>query len=80
MTENSSYLPALAVIVPALTGVVTALVGRYTTWLREVVALIGAAATFGLSLAIGSAVLNNQVLTSFGKQFYADGLSALVVV
>jgi hydrogenase-4 component F len=78
--EAASILPALVVIVPAAVGVLILVAGRFMGWLREALALAGAAATLGLSIAAGQAVLKGEVLTSFGSQFYTDSLSALMIV
>ena len=78
--ELASSLPALVAIVPALAGVLILAIGRYVGWLREALALAGSAATLALSIAAGRAALKGMALTSFGRQFYVDALSALLIV
>ena len=78
--EAASILPALVVIVPTAAAVLIFLLGRFTTWLREVLAVLGAAGALALALAVGYSTLEGTVLTSFNDQFRADSLSALLVV
>jgi len=78
--EATSALPALAVIIPAAAGVLIFLFGRFTGWLKEVLAILGVGGALAASLAIGRATLRGEILTSFDRQFYADSLSALLVV
>ena len=78
--EAASILPALVVIVPTAAAVLIFLLGRFTTWLREVLGVLGAAGALALSLAVGHSTLRGTVLTSFNDQFRADSLSALLVV
>ncbi len=77
--QSASALPALVAIVPAAAAILIFIIGRYTGWLREILALAGCACAFVLSLVIGRAVLSGEVLTSFGRQIYVDGLSALLI-
>ena len=78
--ESASVLPALVVIVPAGAGILIFLLGRYTTILREVLAVLGAGAALAYSVVIALAALQGEVATSFHRQFYADSLSALLIV
>jgi hydrogenase-4 component F len=77
--EIASALPALVVIVPAFAGILIFLLGRLTTWLREILALLGSLGALILALGIGSLTLQGWTLTSFSREFYADSLSALLV-
>ena len=78
--EVASVIPALVAIVPAAAGVLILALGRVLGCAREALALAGALAAVVLSAMIASAALDGEVLTSFGKQIYADSLSALLVV
>ncbi|MCL5102901.1 MAG: oxidoreductase [Armatimonadetes bacterium] len=78
-TEVVSNLPALVVIVPTAAGVLILILGRFIGWAREALALVGALGAFALSIGIAVAALDGNALTSFGRQFYADSLSALLV-
>ncbi len=80
MNEMPSLLPALAVIIPAAAAVLIWLFGRFASRLNEALALVGSVGALACSVGIGKAALEGQVLLSFGKQFYADALSALLVV
>jgi len=78
-TEVVSTLPALVTIVPAAAGVLILILGRFIGWMREALALVGVLSAFAFSIGIARAALDHRVLTSFGRQFYADSLSALMV-
>jgi len=78
--EVVSIFPALIVIVPAAAALLIFVLGRFTGWLRETLAILGTAGALGLSLAAGYSCLQGEVLTSFSRQFYLDSLSALMVV
>ena len=78
--ETASYLPALVVLLPAAAGIVIFLLGRISSAIQSGMAVLGAAGTLAVAIAIGSEAIQGRVLTSFGKQFYADALSALVIV
>jgi len=78
--EMPSLLPALVVIIPVAAGALIFLVGRFTSWLREAIALAGSAGALVCAIGVGKAALGGAVLLSFGQQFYADALSALLVV
>ncbi|MGB9619608.1 MAG: oxidoreductase, partial [Armatimonadota bacterium] len=78
--EISSSLPMLVVLIPAGAGVLVFILGRFTSWLKEALALIGSVAALACAVGIAAAALDGRILLSFGKQFYADALSALLVV
>jgi hydrogenase-4 component F len=71
--------PALAMIIPAAIAVVIWVSGRMIGWGKEALAVAGAAGALFVSLNIATVTLHGNVLTSFGRQFYADSLSALLV-
>lgn len=77
---KESMLAALLVIIPAVAGILIFLIGRYTGWLRELLALIGAASALVLSVNAAGQVLAGCELRSFGEQFRIDPLSALLIV
>jgi len=78
--ETASILPILVLLIPVGAAILIFILGRFTTWLREGIALLGSAGAFAASLALGYRVLNGEVLTAFSRQFYADALSALLIV
>jgi hydrogenase-4 component F len=78
--EMSSILPAAVVLIPAVAGLLIFLLGMRTAWLRELLALLGTGAAFVMSVMVAASAVRGQVLTSFNLQFYADGLSALLIV
>lgn len=78
--EVASVIPALVAIVPAAAGVLILAAGRVLGRAREALALLGALAAVVFSVTIARAALDGEVLTSFARQFYADSLSALMVV
>lgn len=73
-------LPALVVLIPAAAGIVIFALGRYLGPLREAIAFAGAAAALACSIAVGATTMSGSVPVSFGRQFYADPLSALLAV
>jgi hydrogenase-4 component F len=78
--EIPSILPALVVLIPAAGAALIFTLGRFTTWLREVLALLGSIGALAASLAIGYFTLRGSVLASFANQFRGDALSALLIV
>ena len=78
--ESSSSLVAFVVIIPAAAGLLIFLMGRSLAVLREIVAILGSAAALVCALAVAKATLRGEVLISFGRQLYADSLSALLIV
>jgi hydrogenase-4 component F len=80
VTESSSMLPVLVVAIPAVCGILIFASGRFTFWLREILAVLGAVGAFGFSVSIGIRAIHGIALTSIGKQFYADSLSAFLAV
>ena len=78
-TEVVSILPVLVVLVPTAAGVLILILGRFIGRLREALALIGATGALVFSIGIARTALEGKVFTSFGRQFYADSLSALLV-
>lgn len=80
MTTHESLLPALVVAVPTGAAVLIWLTGRFGGFLREIWAVLGAAAAFALSVAVAASAMNDRTLTSLGSQFYADALGALMIV
>jgi hydrogenase-4 component F len=79
-TEIKSALPALVVIAPAAAAVLIFAIGRFTSWLKEALALAGSACALVASYEIGLAAFRGSALTSFGRQLYADSLSAVLVI
>jgi len=79
LIEMPSVLPILVILIPTGAAVLIYALGRLSGQLREAIAVIGAAGAFIVSLAIGYTALHGAVLTSVGKQLYADPLSALLV-
>ena len=79
-TETMSILPALVVLIPVGAAILIFILGKFTTWLREAIALIGSAGALIASLGIGYQAINGMILISFSGQFYADALSALIAV
>jgi len=79
-TELASGLPAMAVILPAAAGVLILAAGRFIGWFREVLAIAGGVAALVCSVEAAVEVLRGYILTSFGRQFYVDSLSALLLV
>ena len=78
--EAASNLPALVVIIPAAAAVLIFTLGRLASWLREALAVLGAIGALVFSLSIGRSTLEGTIPTSFSGQFYADSLSALLIV
>ena len=80
ITPMQSDLPWLVFVLPTAVGLFILLVGRFSRWLREGVALAGLAATFVVSAQVAAAVLHGHVLTAWGQTLYVDGLSALMEI
>ena len=78
--HTASVLPALVVLIPTAAAVVILVLGRFVGWLREILALLGTAGALVCAVGIAGAAMGGQALTSFGEQFLADSLSALLVV
>ena len=78
--ETASNLPVWLLALPLAAGVLILALGRFSSALREALALIGSSAALVVALLIGSRVLNGGVLTAVNSQLYADALSALLVV
>jgi hydrogenase-4 component F len=78
--EINSVLPILVMSLPAAAGVLIFVLGGFVGRLREVLALAGIVGALVCSVLVGAAVLRNQVLTSFGRQIYADAFSAFLIV
>lgn len=78
--EMASLLPMLVVLIPAGAGVLVFIFGRFTSSLKEALAMAGSTAALVCAVGIAKAALEGRILLSFGKQFYADALSALLVV
>lgn len=78
--EIKSVLPFLVMSLPAAAGILIFILGRFVGRLREVLALTGVAGALVCSMLVGAAALRNQALTSFGRQVYADALSAFLIV
>lgn len=70
----------LVVIIPAVAAVLIFAFGRYAVWLREALAVAGVAGALGCAVMVGYETVGGKVLTSFGNQFRADGLSSLLIV
>lgn len=80
LRETPSLLPLLIAVVPAAAGVLIFVLGRLGAAVRHVLAALGVLGGFGLSIAMGREAFGGAVLTSIGRQLYADSLSALVVL
>lgn len=78
--EATSNLPALVIALPLGAAVLIFVLGRFTAWLREALALLGSIGALAASLKIGASVLGGSALVCFGRQIYADSLSALLIV
>ena len=78
--ESGSILPLLVVVIPAAAGLLIFLLGRLGGPLREVLAVLGSAGALAFSVLVGLSATGGHTLTSLGKQFYADSLSALLIV
>ncbi len=75
-----SALTQLVFFAPALAGLLAWLLGRGRRVLSEVLAVLGAAATFLISAAIASRVLGGEILTGWGLELRVDSLSGLLVL
>jgi len=78
--ESTSILPLLAVGIPGIAGTLIFALGRFTVWLREILALLGTLGALVASILIGIHTVKGYAPTAVGRQFYADPLSALLVV
>lgn len=78
--ETSSILPALVILIPTAASILIFAFGRFSTWLREALALLGATASLVLAIVVAERVLRDHIIGSFGQQLLADGLSALLIV
>lgn len=79
-TENSSALPYLVFLIPAGLALLVWLVGRFQSRVQEALVLLGTASSFVISLLIARHTINQEILTSWNRELYADALSALVLV
>lgn len=78
--ESPSILPVLLLVIPTAAAVVIFAIGRYIGLLREILALVGSAGALAVSLAIAGSTIRGEALIAFGRQLYADSLSAFVIV
>ncbi len=79
-TETSSIVPALVMLFPAIAAILIFIFGGLAGWLRQALALAGVAGALACSVLVGIAAVGGTALTSFGRQIYADSLSAILVV
>jgi hydrogenase-4 component F len=75
-----SNLTQIVFLAPAGAGVLAWLLGRVRRVLAESLALLGAAVSLALAIAMVGPVLRGQVLTGWGRELRVDSLSALLVV
>ena len=78
MAESSLLIALFSV--PALAAVLEYAWGKKNPESAGRIAIVGAAASFCLALAIAHQVVEGVRLTAVGHQLYADGLSALVAL
>ncbi len=73
-----STLPLLIFLVPVAFSVAIFALGRFHRIFREGLALLGLAVTLAISIIIFYRVLGGETLTAWNRNFYVDGLSALM--
>jgi hydrogenase-4 component F len=75
-----SSLTYVVFLAPAAAGLLAWVLGRLRRVLAEVLAVLGAAAAFAVSLAIVGQALRGRILTGWGLELRVDSLSALMVL
>ncbi len=80
MTQQTSILPLLAIVLPVAFGCASILLRAHGRRLHEGTALIGLALTAIVSFMIVGAVMDGTILTLWGENFYVDGLGALMIL
>jgi formate hydrogenlyase subunit 3/multisubunit Na+/H+ antiporter MnhD subunit len=78
--QVESILAVLVFLVPLAFALVIFLFGRISRVLREGAAFVGIFFTFLISVLIAQRILQGEVLTFWGMNFYVDGLSALMEI
>lgn len=73
-----SVLPLLVFLVPLAFSGLIFLLGRYGRPFRDGLALLGIAATLGISIVMAGRILGGEVLTWWNNNLYVDGLAALM--
>ncbi|MFA4029146.1 MAG: hypothetical protein GDYSWBUE_001820 [Candidatus Fervidibacterota bacterium] len=71
-------MPILVFAIPTICGVISLSFRRASALFHSVIAVLGLAGTFAISVAITSDVLRGNVLVALNNAVYADGLSALM--
>lgn len=80
LREVHSILPILVFVVPIGFSCLIFALGRMHRIFREGLALLGLVITFIISLAICGRVLGGELLVSWNRNIYVDGLSSLMEV
>ena len=73
-----SILPLLVFLVPLAFGVLIFALGRFGRFFRDGLALMGIAATLGISVMMAGRILGGEVLTWWSNNLYVDGLAAVM--
>lgn len=73
-----SVLPLLVFLVPLAFSGLIFLLGRLGRPFRDGLALIGIAATLGISVLMAGRILGGEVLTGWNNNLYVDGLAAIM--
>jgi len=76
-TVESAW-PMLVFVVPLIFGGLIFALGRFGRLFRDGLALLGIAATLGISMVMAGRILGGEVLTWWNNNLYVDGLAAIM--